>query len=85
MSSGYIPDKDEPGFDGILRALREALDENSRLREMPAEEVAQHLVEYGHLDREPAPPLVAEALGALEAEERSFEPDDLLSEEGNPT
>lgn len=85
MTSGYIPDRDEPGFDRILDALKEALDENPRLRGLPAEEVAQHLVEYGHLDEEPAPPLVAEALGALEAEEQSFEPDDPLSEEGNPT
>ena len=39
MSSGYIPAKDEPGPDEILEALREAVFENPRLREMPAEEV----------------------------------------------
>jgi hypothetical protein len=40
VSSGYIPAKDEPGPDEILEALREAVFENPRLREMPAEEVA---------------------------------------------
>jgi hypothetical protein len=44
MTSGYMPggmpDKGEPGFDQILRALREGLKENPRLKEMPAEEVA---------------------------------------------
>jgi hypothetical protein len=45
MTSGYtpgsMPEKDQPGFDQILRALREGLNENSRLKEMPAEEVAR--------------------------------------------
>ena len=57
MTSGYtpgsMPEKDQPGFDQILRALREGLNENSRLNEMPAEEVARHLVRHGHLEREP--------------------------------
>ena len=42
MSSGYIPAKDEPGPDEIVRALREAVFENPRLTEMPSEEVARH-------------------------------------------
>jgi hypothetical protein len=41
MTSGYtpgsMPEKGEPGFDQILRALREELKENPRLKEMPAE------------------------------------------------
>jgi hypothetical protein len=85
MSSGYVPPKDEPGLDTVLRALREAVQENPRLKEMPAEEVARQLVLGGYLEGEPAPPLVAEALGDLEAEEQSFEADDISSEEGNPT
>ena len=40
MTSGYMPEsmpeKGEPGFDKILRILREDLKENPRLREMPA-------------------------------------------------
>jgi hypothetical protein len=40
VSSGYIPAKDEPGPDEILEALREAVSGNSRLTEMPTEEVA---------------------------------------------
>ena len=73
MTSGYIPPKEEPGPDKILVALREALDDNPRLAEMPEEEVARQLVLEGRLEDEPSPPLVAEALQTIEAEE------------GNPT
>lgn len=69
MTSGYIPSKDEPGFDKILAALREALDQNPRLAEMPEDEVARQLVLEGCLEGEPSPTLVAEALQAIEAEE----------------
>jgi hypothetical protein len=85
MISGYMPEKDEPGFDQILRALREELKENPRLKEMPAEEVARQLVLGGRLEAEPAPPLVVEVLEGLEAEEQSLQNDDLSSEEANPT
>jgi hypothetical protein len=89
MTSGYMPgsmpEKDQPGFDQILRALRKGLNENPRLKEMPAEEAARELVRHGHLEREPPPPLVAEALEGLEAEEQSFQNDELSSEEANPT
>ena len=37
MTSGYMPEKGEPGFDQILRALGEELKQNPRLRETPAE------------------------------------------------
>jgi hypothetical protein len=84
VSSGYIPAKDEPGPDEILEALREAIFDNPRLREMPAEEVARQLMLDGRLQQEPSPLLVAEMLDALEAEEEGFEADE-LSEEGNPT
>ncbi len=84
MSSGYIPAKDEPGPDEIIEALREAVFEKTRLREMPAEEIARPLILDGRLQQEPSPVLVAEMLEALEAEEQGFEADE-LSEEGNPT
>jgi hypothetical protein len=67
-----MPEKGQPGFDRILRALRVELKENPRLREMPAEEVARQLALGGHLEGEPTPPLVAEALEGLEAEEQGF-------------
>jgi hypothetical protein len=73
MTSGYIPPKEDPDLDDILAALKEALDENPQLVDMPEEEVARQLVLGGHLEGEPPPPLVAEALEAIEAEE------------GNPT
>jgi polyhydroxyalkanoate synthesis regulator phasin len=57
--------------------LREAVVDNPRLTEMPAEEVARQLVLEGRLQQEPSSALVAEMLDALEAEEPS--------EEGNPT
>ena len=69
MTSGYIPPKGEPGPDEILGALRAALGENPRLAGFPEEEVARQLVLGGHLQEEPSPPLVAEALQFLEAEE----------------
>ncbi len=83
MSSGYISAKDEPSPDEITEALREAVFENPRLREMPAEELARQLILDGRLQQEPSPVLVAEMLEALEAEEQGFEADE-LSEEGNP-
>ena len=84
MSSGYIPAKDEPGPYEILEALREAIFDNPRLKDMPTEEIARQLVLQGHLQEEPSPTLVADMLDALEAEEQGFESDE-LSEEGNPT
>lgn len=71
MTSGYIPSKDEPGPDEILDALREALADNPRLAETSEEETARRLVLGGHLEKEPSPPLVAEALAAIEAESGS--------------
>ena len=79
MTSGYIPAKDEPSPDEILEALREAIFDNPRLTEMPAEEVARQLVLGGYLQEEPSPELVADMLGALEAEEGGFEADELSS------
>jgi hypothetical protein len=84
VSSGYIPAKDEPEPEEILDALREAIFDNPRLTEMPAEEVARQLILGGYLQKEPSPALVADMLDALEADEEGFEADE-LSEEGNPT
>jgi hypothetical protein len=84
VSNGYIPAKDEPSPEEILEALREAIFDNPRLTETPAEEVARQLVLGGYLQEEPSPVLVADMLDALEAEEGGFEADE-LSEEGNPT
>lgn len=84
MSSGHnIPAKGGPAPDEILRALREAIFENPRLRELPSEEAARQLVLDGCLQDESSPVLVADMLQALEAEEGVFE-DGELSEEGNP-
>ncbi|HKZ27729.1 MAG TPA: hypothetical protein VJ086_07540 [Rubrobacteraceae bacterium] len=84
MSSGYIPPKDEPGLEETLDALRQAIFDNPRLTEMPAEEVARQLVLGGYVQEEPSPALVADMLDALKAEEGGFDADD-FSEEGNPT
>jgi hypothetical protein len=82
---GSMPEKDQPGFDQILRALRDGLNEDPRLKEMPAEEVARQLALGGHLEGEPPTPLVAEALEGLEAEEQSLQNEELSSEEANLT
>jgi hypothetical protein len=84
VSSGYNLAKDEPGPDEILGTLREAVADNPRLVEMPAEEVARQLVLEGRLLQEPSPTLVAEMLDALKAEESAFEAEE-PAEEGNPT
>jgi hypothetical protein len=64
--------------------LQEAVSENCRLTEIPAEEVARQLILGGRLQEEPSPTLVADMLDALEAEEDGFDADE-LSEEGNAT
>jgi hypothetical protein len=85
VTSGYISAKgEEPGPEEILDALREAISDNPRVAEMPAEEVARQLVLDGRLQGEPSPALVADMLDALEDEEGGFEADELC-EEGNPT
>jgi hypothetical protein len=66
VTSGCIPPKDEPGPDEILEALQEAIFENPRLIEVPAEEVARQLVLEGYLQEEPSAALVADMLDALE-------------------
>ncbi len=73
MTSGYIPPEGEPDPDDILAALRKALEEDPNLAQTTEEEVARRLVSGGYLEHEPSPPLVAEALQTIEAEE------------GNPT
>jgi hypothetical protein len=70
VSSGYIPTKEESSPDEIVAALRDAVFENPRLREIPAEEVVRQLVLEGRLRQEPSPVLVAEMLNALGLEAR---------------
>jgi hypothetical protein len=84
VSSGYIPAKDEPGPEEILDALRQAIFDNPRLTEMPAEEVARQLVLGGYVQEESSPVLVADMLDALEAEKGGFDAHE-LSKEGDPT
>ena len=74
VSNVYIPAKDELGPDKILEALREAVFENPRLREMPAEEVARQLVLDGRLQQGPSPKLVAEKLEASGPKSKASRP-----------
>jgi hypothetical protein len=85
LTGDHMSENDERSFDAILGALREAVKEDSRLREMPAEEVARQLVLEGRLEEEPDPSVVAEALESLEAEEQSFEAEEIPFEKPNPT
>ncbi len=58
-----------PDPDEILEALRRALRDDPGVREREAEDVSRDLAKGGYLPDEPDPVLVAEMLGAIEAEE----------------
>jgi hypothetical protein len=66
MTSGNIQMGPDP--DAVLEALRRALKDDPTLSEQPAEQVAVALTQGGYLEQEPDPVLVAEALGALDAD-----------------
>ena len=82
MTSGNIRMGPDP--DRIMDALKNALREDPKMRERPAEEVARELAGGGYLDEEPDPVLVAELLGTIDPESPGRETDE-LTEEGNPT
>ena len=82
MTSGNIRMGPDP--DRIMDALRKALQEDPKMRERPAEEVARDLARGGYLEEEPEPVLVAELLGSMDPEGPGRETDE-LTEEGNPT
>ncbi len=61
---------EEPGFEDVLHALRVRLAGSPRLRDLPAEDISDDLLDNGHLPTKPDPELVREALEALEGESR---------------
>ena len=82
MTSGNIRMGPDP--DRVLAALKEALRDDPKMRERPAEEVSGELVRGGYLDEEPDPVLVAEMMGSLDPEGPGRETDE-VTEEANPT
>ena len=69
MTSGNIQIGPEgPDPDTVQEALKKALQDDPALSEQPAEGVAAELTQRGYLEQEPDPVLVAEALGALDAD-----------------
>ncbi len=72
MTSGGMPMR--PGPDEIYEALTQAVRDDPRLPERPAEEVSKELVRGGYLHDEPAAALVAEMLGDLEVGEQRPQP-----------
>ncbi len=76
------PQPDEKSLlEETFDALKKALDEHPRLKEMsawdvltnvPAEEVARLLVQGGYLEEEPSSPLVEEALRGIDVEEQAL-------------
>ena len=66
MTSGNIQMGPDP--DRILAALREALRDEPKMRERPAEEVSEQLARNGYLDEEPDPVLVAEMIAAIDGD-----------------
>ena len=65
-----VPDSAE-----IVEAVKRAIRDNPRARNLPAEEMARRLVLGGYLQEEPPVPFVADALGTMEAEDQAFGPD----------
>jgi hypothetical protein len=65
----------EPGFQEVLDALKRALENNRRLGDFPAEEVARQLMVGGYLREEPDLSVVTDALASLGAKEQAFGPD----------
>jgi len=57
-----------PDPDAVQQALKKAVEDDPSLREQPAEGVAAELARRGYLGQEPDPVLVAEALGAMDAD-----------------
>ena len=82
MTSGNIRMGPDP--DRVLAALKEALRDDPKMCERPAEEVSGELARGGYLDEEPDPVLVAEMMGSLDPEGPGRETDEVI-EEGNPT
>jgi hypothetical protein len=82
MTSGNI--RMGPDADRVLAALREALRDDPKMRERPAEEVSGELARGGYLNEEPDPVLVAEMIGSLDPDGPGRETDE-VTEEGNPT
>ena len=81
MTSGNIQIGPEgPDPDSVQEALKKALQDDPTLSEEPAEGVAASLAQKGYLEQEPDPVLVAEALGALDADGPGEE-----TEEASPT
>jgi hypothetical protein len=69
MTSGNIQIGPEgPDPDTVQEALKKALRDDPTLGEQSAEGVAAALAQKGYLEQEPDPVLVAEALGALDAD-----------------
>ena len=82
MTSGNI--RMGPDADRVFAALREALRDDPKMRERPAEEVSGELSRGGYLSEEPDPVLVAEMMGSLDLDGPGRETDE-VTEEGNPT
>ena len=82
MTSGNI--RMGPDADRVLAALRDALRDDPKMRERPAEEVSGELARGGYLNEEPDPVLVAEMIGSLDPDGPGRETDE-VTEEGNPT
>lgn len=82
MTSGNIRMGPDP--DRVLEALKEALRDDPKMRERPAEEISVDLARGGYLDEEPDPVLVADMLGSIDPEGPGRETDE-TTEEANPT
>ena len=67
MSTRYFPPQDQPRPTEILRALRRAYSDDSRLKTTPLEEVSRELIIRGYLQAEFSAALVADVVEVMEA------------------
>ena len=57
---------EEPSVEDVVRALRMRLAGNPRLRDMPAGDIADDLLDNSHLPTKPDPELVSRALQEID-------------------
>ncbi len=59
---------EQPSYEDVVHALRVRLAGNPRLRDMPAEDIANVLLNNAHLPTKPDPELITRALEELREE-----------------
>lgn len=64
---------EQPSYEDVVHALRVRLAGNPRVRDMPAGDIADDLLDNSHLPTKPDPELITRALRELREEEEHRE------------